>query len=61
MKKHRESQIPQDFTHIWNLRNKRNKQSGKKRETKKETLNYREHTGCFQRGGRGWDEIGDGD
>ena len=38
----RERQMPYDFTHMWNLRNKTNEQREKKRETKKQTLNYRE-------------------
>ena len=48
---------------MWNLRNKTNERREKKRETnKKQTLNYREHTDGYQRGG-GWGmgEIGDGD
>ena len=35
-----ERQIPYDFTCMWNLRSKLSK--GKKRQTKKLTLNYRE-------------------
>ena len=55
----------QDFIHMWNLRNKTKEQKGEKkreREIKKQTLNYREHTAGYQRGG-GWGmgEIGDGD
>ena len=34
-------QIPYDIIHMWNLRNKTNEQR-KKRQTKKESLNYRE-------------------
>ena len=56
----RERQIPYDFTHMWNLRNKTNEQGGKeKRETEKERgkpnqeTDYREHTDGYQRGG-GW-------
>ena len=42
----RERQIPYDFTHLWNLRNKTNEQRGGKgeKQTKKQTLNYREQT-----------------
>ena len=43
-----------DFTHMWNLRNKTNEQSKKReqeRQTKKQTLNYREQTDSCQRGG----------
>ena len=32
----REKQIPYDFTHMWNLRNKTNEQRGKKREINQE-------------------------
>ena len=54
----RERQIPYSFTHTWNLRNKTNKQKGKKKERqiKKQTLHYREQTDGHQRGG----ERGDG-
>ena len=48
---------------MWNLRNKTNEQRKKKkkrerkrereRQTKKQTLNYREHTNDYQRGS-GW-------
>jgi len=51
----RERQIPYGITHMWNLRNKTNEQRGKKgreRQAKKQTLNYREHTDDYQRGGR---------
>jgi len=44
---------------MWNLRNKTNEQRVKKdreKQTKKQTLTYREQTGGYQRGG-GW---GDG-
>ena len=45
---------------MWNLRSKINEQ--RKKETDKETLNYGEQTGDYQRGG-GWrmGEISDGD
>ena len=43
---------------MWNLRNKTNKRE--KRQTKKQTLNYREHTYGCQRGS-GWGEIDEGD
>ena len=41
-----------DFTHMWNLRNKTNKQSGEKRakQAKILILNYREHTDGYQEG-----------
>ena len=48
----REIQIPYDLTHMWNLRNKSNEQR-KKRQTKKQTLNYRAQTNSYQRGGGG--------
>ena len=35
-------QTPQDFTHMWNLRNKTNGQRKKKRQIKKQTLNDKE-------------------
>ena len=41
---------------MWNLRNKTNEQRGEEtrvRQTKKQTLNYREQTNGYQRGG-GW-------
>ena len=42
----RERQIPYDLTHMWNLRNRTNEQRKREREreTKKQTLNYREQT-----------------
>ena len=43
---------------MWNLGNKSNEQrEEKKRQTKKQTLNYREQTDGYQRGGR-WEEMG---
>ena len=45
-KSDKEGQIPYDFTHTWNLRNKR-KWTKKKRDKQK----YREQTGGCQRGG----------
>ena len=42
---------------MWNLRNKTNKQGGKKRQTKKQTLNCREQTDGYQRGD-GWGHGG---
>ena len=38
---------------MWNLRNKTNEQRGKKRQrqTRKQTLNYREQADGYQRGG----------
>ena len=59
--------MPYDFTHMQNLRNKTNKQREKnihiQRETsKKQTLNYKEQTCGYQRGGGGGTGgIGDGD
>ena len=49
-----------DFTHMWNLRKKTKEQRGKKkreRQTKKQTLNYREQTDGSQRGERKKGEI----
>ena len=40
-----------DFTHVWNLRNKTNEQRGRKEANQKQTLNYREQTDGYQRGG----------
>ena len=42
----RKKQIPYDFTHLWNLRNKTKWAKGKKREkqNEKQTLNYGEQT-----------------
>ena len=60
----RERQIPYDFTHLWNLRNKTNKQRRKKeKDTNQETLLTTENKVMVTRGemGRGMDEIGDGD
>ena len=50
-----ERQIPYDFTHMWNLRNKTNEERKREREkkTKEQTLNYREQSDCYQRGD-GW-------
>ena len=39
----REEQIPYAFSHMWNLRNKTSNQR-KKRQTKKQTLSYKEQT-----------------
>ena len=48
-------QIQYDFTPMWNLRNKTSKQRRRKRvkgkQTKKQTLNYRQQTDGYQRGG----------
>ena len=45
---------------MWNLRNKTNEER-KKRQTKKQTLKYREQTGGGQRGdGWGMGGIGEG-
>ena len=40
----KERQMPYDFTHMWNLRNKTNKQRREKRReaSQKQTLNYGE-------------------
>ena len=56
----RERQIPYNFTHMWNLRNKTNKE--KKGQTKKQILKYREQISGYQRRGKqGKGEIGEGD
>ena len=48
-----EKQIPYNFTHSWNLRNKqKNEQRKRGREREKQILNYREQTDDYQRGGR---------
>ena len=49
-------QVLCDFTHMRNVRNKTNEQKERKRQTKQQTLNYREQTDGSQKGG-GW---GDG-
>ena len=56
----RQRQIPNDFTHTWNLRNKTKKQRKKKqRQTKKLGLKHREQTDDYHWGG-GWG-MGDKD
>ena len=45
----RKRQMPYDFTHMWNCRNKTNKQRERERETRKQILNYREQTNGYQR------------
>ena len=51
--------MPYNFSHIWNLRNKTKEQRKEKkkiereRKTKKQTLNYKEQTDGYQRGGGG--------
>ena len=67
----RERQIPYDFTHMWNLRNKTNEQGGKeKRETEKErgkprhqplTTENKHQFVTRGEGAGGMGEIGDGD
>ena len=53
----KERQVPNDFTHIWNARKKTNEQRGKRRrQIKEQTLNCREETDAYQRGGA-W-EVG---
>lgn len=42
-------QIPYDFTHMWNLKNKTNDHRGKKRGKLRNRLNYREQTDGDQR------------
>ena len=44
MKQDREKQIPYNFTHMWNLRNKANEQREKKRDKPKQIPNYTEQT-----------------
>ena len=49
---------------MWNLRNKMNEQRDKKEreaQTKKQTLNYRQQTDGYQRGGGRMGEISDED
>ena len=49
--------MPYDFIHMWNLRNKTNEE--KNRQTKKQSLNYREQIDGYQKGdGGGMGEIG---
>ena len=57
----KERQIPYNFTHVWNLRNKTNEQ--RKKETNKKTLLTTENKLVVARGkvGGGMDEIGKGD
>ena len=54
----RERQIPYDFTHLWNLRNKTDGHKGRTkggREANQKTHNHREQTeGCWR--GVGWRE-----
>ena len=45
--------MPYSFTYTWNLRDKQAKEKERERETKKQILNYREHTDGHQRGGGG--------
>ena len=59
-KSDRERQIPYDFSHLWNFRNKTNEQN-KKRETKNQTLKYRKQTGVAEGRCRGMSEIDKGD
>ena len=55
-------QIPYDHTYMGNLRNKTNEQKQKRqRQTKKQTLNYREQTNWWLAEGEGMGEIGYGD
>ena len=44
--------IPHDFTHMWDLRNKTNEEN-KRQTIKPQTLKYGEQNGGFQKGG-GW-------
>ena len=59
-KRVRERQIPHDFTHMWNLRNKTNEPRGKiKREGGKpriKTFNCREQIDGYQQGA-GWGQV----
>ena len=48
-----EKQIPYDFTHMQNLRNKTKQQRKKERQIKKQTLNYREQRVTRGEGGGG--------
>ena len=54
----RKRQIPYDFTHMWNLRKKTNKQREKKEREKNKPGNTHlsmENTDSYQRGGKeGW-------
>ena len=45
----RERQIPYEFTHMWNLRNKTNEQRGKRDKPKKQTLNCRRQADGYER------------
>ena len=52
-------EIPYDFTHMWNLRQKKKQRRKEEREkqTKKQTLHYRQQIDGYQRGGQwrhGW-------
>ena len=59
----RERQIPYDFTHMWNLRNKTNEQREKERGKPRNRLLTIENKLMVTRGevGGGMGEIGDGD
>ena len=50
----RETQIPYDFTHMWNLRRD---EHGWEEQTGKEILNYLEQIECNQKGGGQWDSL----
>ena len=45
---HRERQISHHFTHMWDLKTKQTNKGKKKRQPKKQTLNYREQTDDHQ-------------
>ena len=51
----RERQIPYDFTHMRNLRNKQTSKGKKERQTKKQILNCREQIDGYRRG-CGWED-----
>ena len=55
----REREISYDFTYMWNLRNKTWAKGKKEKwiQAKKQSLNYREITDGYQRGGAGVGEL----
>ena len=51
LRKTSQRKAPHDVTHLWNLRNKISEQRKKMRQTQNQTVNYKEQTDGYQRGG----------